>query len=114
MAGDGGSLVCPACGAGVSKKDAACRYCGAEVVVPKPVGMEGPAERRTYCTRCGLLYASDAARCTACPTDETNEKGGRCPRCGDSLEPVTIGRSTVDRCRGCGGHWFDGDEIEHA
>jgi Zn-finger nucleic acid-binding protein len=110
----GGSLVCPACGAGVSKADVACRYCGAEIVLPKPRGTEDPAERRTYCTRCGTLYPADAAKCPRCPTFDTDPRGGKCPRCAGDLEPISIGGVTVDRCRACRGHWFDGDEIEHA
>lgn len=114
MAGNAGSIVCPACGAGVSKADAACPYCGAEVVLPKPIGMDGPAERRTFCTRCGRLYADAAIRCSQCPPSDCETRGGRCPRCSSDLEPITLGRVTVDRCRQCRGHWFDGDEVEHA
>ncbi len=25
-----------------------------------------------------------------------------------------MGNASIDKCPGCGGHWFDGDEIEHA
>src|SRR5437762_7819140 len=110
-----GSIVCPTCGAGVSAKATACPYCNAPVVLPKPVGAEGPAERRTYCTRCGLMYPAGAARCPRCPTfDEFDARGGMCPRCGNDLEPEKMGEVTVDRCRGCKGLWFDGDEVEHA
>jgi Zn-finger nucleic acid-binding protein len=27
---------------------------------------------------------------------------------------VTVGRARIDRCAQCRGHWFDGDEVEHA
>jgi Zn-finger nucleic acid-binding protein len=110
-----GSIVCPACGAGVSAKEPACPYCRAPVVLPKPKGAEGPAERRTYCTRCGRMYPAGAARCPRCPTaDEHDARGGKCPRCGNDLQPEKMSDVTVDRCRGCRGLWFDGDEVEHA
>jgi Zn-finger nucleic acid-binding protein len=106
--------VCPSCGAGVSKAAPCCAYCGSEVVLPKPKGAVGPADRRTFCTRCGQLYPSAAARCPRCPPASDEERGTHCPRCGGTLEAKKIGGSRVDRCAACGGHWFDGDEIEHA
>lgn len=109
-----GTLVCPGCGGAVQKTAKACPYCGAEVVLPKPAGATGPAERRTYCARCGTLYPSDAARCPRCPPGPTDARGGRCPRCAGELAPTTMGAATVDRCGSCGGTWFDGDELEHA
>ena len=110
-----GSIVCPACGAGVSAKETACPYCQAPVVLPKPKGAEGPAERRTFCTRCGQMYPAGAAKCPRCPpTKDDDARGGKCPRCGDDLEPEKMGDVTVDRCRGCRGLWFDGDEVENA
>jgi Zn-finger nucleic acid-binding protein len=114
MAHSAGSIVCPACGAGVSKAAAKCPYCGAEVVLPKPRGADGPTDRKTYCTRCGTLYGSHAGRCSRCPPPATDEKGGRCPRCTGLLDPVPMGTIVADRCGACGGHWFDGDEVEHA
>jgi Zn-finger nucleic acid-binding protein len=107
-----GSVVCPGCGAAVPRTAARCAYCGAAVVLPPPIGGDGPAPRRTFCPRCGLLYPSDARRCPGCPPGPTDERGGRCPRCGSDLEPVALGRAVVDRCGGCGGQWFDGDEME--
>jgi Zn-finger nucleic acid-binding protein len=110
-----GTLVCPGCGAGVSRAAAACPYCGAQVVLPKPVGADAPAPLKTFCTRCGLLYPAGAPRCPRCPPASVDPaKGGRCPRCAGDLEPVAVGRVTVDRCRACRGHWFDGEAIEHA
>lgn len=108
-----GTIVCPACAAGVPKNAKACPYCGAEVVLAAPRGADGPADRLTYCTRCGLLYPSAAATCPRCPPGSTDERGGRCPRCAGALEPTTVGPVTIDRCRGCKGTWFDGDELEH-
>ncbi len=30
-----------------------------------------------------------------------------CPKCSDETEKVTHGTIEIDRCRGCGGIWFD-------
>jgi Zn-finger nucleic acid-binding protein len=106
--------VCPSCGGGVRKACAACPYCGAEVVLPKPKGADAPAERRTFCTRCGRLYPTRAARCPKCPPAGDHEKGSRCPRCAGALEVAPMGGVRVDRCPGCRGVWFDGEEVEHA
>ena len=35
-----------------------------------------------------------------------------CPKCGESMELVREERTTVDRCTGCGGIWFDKWEAE--
>ncbi len=109
-----GTIVCPACAAGVPKNATACPYCGAEVVLAKPVGADRAGEYKTYCTRCGLLYPTNAAKCPRCPPGSTDERGGRCPRCAGDLEAKSGGRVTVDECRACHGTWFDGDELEHS
>src|SRR5262245_44881102 len=93
-----GTIVCPACGAAVSKAATACAYCGAEVVLPKPKGGDAAAERRTFCTRCGQLYPSDAAKCPRCPPAGDDDRGGRCPRCSGELSPESMGTASVDRC----------------
>jgi Zn-finger nucleic acid-binding protein len=108
-----GTVVCSACAAAVRRDAKACAYCGAPVVLPPPKGADGPAERKTFCPRCGELYPSDAARCVRCPPGATDERGGRCPRCAGTLSPSALGRATIDRCGDCHGVWFDGDELEH-
>lgn len=35
-----------------------------------------------------------------------------CPKCEATMEPVTLDGTTVDRCLGCGGLWFDAHERE--
>lgn len=114
MAEKVGTLVCFACGGSVAKNAPACPYCGAIVVLPTPFGADAPAQRRTFCPRCGNMYPSAAARCPRCPPSSTDERGGRCPRCAADLQPVGMGTVTVDRCSSCKGTWFDGDELEHA
>ncbi len=109
-----GTIVCPGCGAPASKTASACPYCGAEVVLPAPKGAEGPADRRTYCVRCGQLYPSRLGKCPRCPPSSNDRPAGTCPRCRGALEAMRVGNATIDKCPGCGGHWFDGDEIEHA
>jgi Zn-finger nucleic acid-binding protein len=109
-----GTIVCPGCGAAIAKTAARCGYCGATVVLPAPAGAAGPAERRTFCPRCTQLYPASAGRCPRCPPGATDERGGHCPRCGGHLEPTAMGAAVVDRCPACRGHWFDGDEMEHA
>lgn len=108
-----GTVVCQGCGGAVPVDAAACAYCGGAVVFPKPVGSDGPAERRTYCTRCAALYPAQAARCPRCPPASGEDRGGHCPRCAGDLVPEAMGTVTVDRCKGCRGLWFDGNEIEH-
>ncbi|MGD0766283.1 MAG: zf-TFIIB domain-containing protein [Dehalococcoidia bacterium] len=34
-----------------------------------------------------------------------------CPKCHQSLTPVTIGGIRIDRCPQCGGSWYDRDEL---
>lgn len=36
----------------------------------------------------------------------------RCPKCIEPLERVGILEWVVDRCTGCGGMWFDADELD--
>lgn len=36
---------------------------------------------------------------------------GDCPRCGDSLTERTFGATKIDGCAGCGGLWFDCQEL---
>ncbi len=36
---------------------------------------------------------------------------GICPRCGDNLEEKRFGDIPLDGCRGCGGIWFDCNEL---
>ncbi|ERN42462.1 hypothetical protein KR51_00007710 [Rubidibacter lacunae KORDI 51-2] len=36
-----------------------------------------------------------------------------CPKCGDRFEVVVFAEIEVDRCIGCGGLWFDCEEVEH-
>ena len=109
-----GTIVCPACSAPASKKASACAYCGAQIVLPAPKGSDAPAQRRTFCVRCGQLYPSPLGKCPRCPPSSNEMPAGRCPRCRRDLEPMRMGTAIVDKCPGCGGHWFDGDEIEHA
>ncbi len=113
MAESAGTLVCPSCGAAVDRTAKACGYCGAVVEPPKPIGADGPSERRTFCPRCSMLYPTAAMRCPRCPAGQWDARGGRCPRCASDLESIPMGTVTVDRCRDCHGHWFDGDELEH-
>jgi Zn-finger nucleic acid-binding protein len=109
-----GTILCPSCGGAVKKTATACPYCGAVVELPKPKGTTSPAERKTFCTRCGELYPSESARCPRCPPSSSDEPGRCCPRCAGGLETQRMGDATIDRCRSCHGLWFDGDELEHA
>lgn len=109
-----GTIVCPSCSAPARKTASACAYCGAQIVLPSPKGSDAPAERRTFCARCGQLYPSTLGKCPRCPPSSNDRPGGRCPRCRRDLEPMRMGNASIDKCPGCGGHWFDGDEIEHA
>lgn len=34
-----------------------------------------------------------------------------CPKCKDTLEPITVSGVEVDRCHGCEGVWFDKHEL---
>ena len=34
-----------------------------------------------------------------------------CPKCGEPMEPVEVRSITIDRCPGCGGQWYDRDEL---
>lgn len=108
-----GTVVCRACGGAVPVDARACGYCGGVLELPKPAGSEGPAERRTYCTRCAAMYPSHAARCPRCPPASGEDRGGHCPRCAAELVPEPMGPVTVDRCKACRGRWFDGNELEH-
>ena len=36
----------------------------------------------------------------------------KCPKCRQGMEEVTHEDITIDRCTGCGGLWFDGDEAQ--
>lgn len=108
-----GTVVCKACGAGVPVDAAACAYCGGRLELPKPAGSEGAGERLTYCTRCATMYPAHDARCPRCPPASGEDRGGTCPRCKADLAPEVLGTVTVDRCTGCRGLWFDGNEIEH-
>jgi len=109
-----GTILCPACGGGVKKTATACPYCGAVVELPMPAGASVPAERKTFCTRCGEMYPTGAARCPRCPPSSSDEPGTHCPRCGGGLAAERMGAATLDRCGSCRGLWFDGDEVEHA
>src|SRR5690349_10995982 len=92
-----GSVVCPACGGGAPKAGAACPYCGAAIPADLPLGVRGGAEWRTFCARCGQMYAAGAERCPRCPSADTDEKGGKCPRGGSDLAAETIGTSRPSR-----------------
>ena len=38
-----------------------------------------------------------------------------CPKCGGNTDTMNYGADTgilIDRCKGCGGFWLDGDELE--
>lgn len=35
-----------------------------------------------------------------------------CPKCSKVMDPVTFESTTVDRCSGCNGIWFDALELE--
>jgi len=38
----------------------------------------------------------------------------KCPSCGDTLSPLTAGEIKLDACAGgCGGIWFDREELSH-
>lgn len=109
---DRGTLLCATCGGGVPLDRVVCPYCKTPVPVPAAAARTSARDRRTYCTRCATLYPTDAGRCPRCPPAAGDLRGGTCPRCADALEPTALGPLTVDRCRGCHGLWFDGDEIE--
>jgi Zn-finger nucleic acid-binding protein len=36
----------------------------------------------------------------------------RCPKCRQGMEPIEHDGITIDRCSGCQGLWFDGDEAQ--
>ena len=36
-----------------------------------------------------------------------------CPKCRDGMEPLSHEGVTIDRCTGCEGLWFDGNEADH-
>ena len=36
----------------------------------------------------------------------------KCPKCHHGMEEVSYEDITIDRCTGCGGLWFDGDEAQ--
>ena len=38
---------------------------------------------------------------------------GRCPKCGERLEAVTLDTVTIDKCPDCKGIWLDDGELDH-
>ena len=82
---------CPRRRAAMRPPSGAPSPCGADSSTrPRSASARGALPPRT---RCPPATARDATR---------------------ALEPMRMGTAIVDKCPGCGGHWFDGDEIEHA
>jgi Zn-finger nucleic acid-binding protein len=42
----------------------------------------------------------------------SNTNSLKCPKCHHGMEEATYEDITIDRCTGCGGLWFDGDEAQ--
>lgn len=37
---------------------------------------------------------------------------GRCPKCGEQIEPMTFREVPLDRCPGCGGVWLGPNDLK--
>lgn len=92
-------LRCPGCGAPAATDSAACEYCGsalATVTCPSCFAPMFMGSR--FCARCG-------AEATRAVVDE--ETPLSCPRCGEGMQSLRLGGTSVHECAACGGLWID-------
>jgi hypothetical protein len=43
---------------------------------------------------------------------QETDRSMRCPRCGSALAEAEFHNVKIDRCKSCGGAWFDAGELE--
>jgi Zn-finger nucleic acid-binding protein len=103
MAPDASSLHCPNCGAAVQTDAARCPYCRARLAaVSCPSCFSPMFAGARFCEKCG----EERARL------ERDDTAARCSACGNTLQEVTVGSTTMLECGSCDGMWVDADVFE--
>jgi Zn-finger nucleic acid-binding protein len=94
-----GTVRCPSCGAPAEPESTACPYCGTLLALVACPSCFAKLFRGTrFCAHCG----AEAVR------EEAKPRPSRpCPECRRPLEPVKVGKVTLDECTRCGGLWVD-------
>lgn len=90
------ALRCPACGAAVPPRSAACAHCA---VALHPV-------RCPWCFGWTFTEARDCARCGSKPEAPSGAPPS-CPSCREPLSARALGRARLSGCGGCEGVWAD-------